>query len=112
MQIWPFVHEMNFQANYKMFDIKMSDVGLGSRVDLVQRMQLDGDLQDVWIMFDHMKRVKCYTTFARHVYDFCYSKVKIIVLCDMKSEIHDAQTYLWHGFNNIITVTHLSMRSA
>jgi hypothetical protein len=36
----------------------MSEVGPGSGVDLVKRMQLGGDLKDAWIMFDHVKCVK------------------------------------------------------
>ena len=47
-------------------------------------------------MFDHVKCVKRYTTFACHVYDSCHCKVMTIALCDMISETHDAQAYLWH----------------
>ena len=35
-----------------MYLFKMSTVGAGSGVDLVCRMQLGGDLQFAWIMFD------------------------------------------------------------
>jgi hypothetical protein len=35
----------------------MSEVGPGSGIDLVKRMQSSGDLEDVWMMFDHVKRV-------------------------------------------------------
>jgi hypothetical protein len=33
-------------------------VGPGSGIDLVKRMQPSGDLEDAWMMFDHVKRVK------------------------------------------------------
>jgi hypothetical protein len=36
----------------------MSKVRLRSGMDLVKRMKSGSDLQDMWIMFDHVKRVK------------------------------------------------------
>ena len=57
-----------------MFFFKMLEVGPSSRVDLVQIMQPSGDLKDVWVMFNHVKRVKRYTTFACHAYDSCIAK--------------------------------------
>jgi hypothetical protein len=103
---WPFVQDNKFPSQGKkgdkVFVFKISEVGPGSGVDLIQRMQLGGDLQDAWIMFDHVKRVKRYTTFACHVYDSCYCKVMTIALCDMMSETHDAQAYLWHGLNGVM----------
>jgi hypothetical protein len=33
-------------------------------------MQLGGNLQTVWIMFDHIKRVEGWMTLTCHVYDF------------------------------------------
>jgi hypothetical protein len=65
-------------------------------------MQLGGDLQNAWIMFDHVKRVKRYTTFVCHVSDSYYCKVMTIAFCDMMSETHDAQAYLWHGLNGVM----------
>jgi hypothetical protein len=61
----------------------MSEVGPGSGVDLVKQMQSGGDLQDAWIMFDHVKHVKKWTTMACHVYDFAYCLVMTIAICDM-----------------------------
>ena len=66
-------------------------------------MQLGGDLQDAWIIFDHVERAKCYTSFACHVYDLCYCKVMTIALCDTMSKTHDARVYLWHGLNGVMT---------
>jgi hypothetical protein len=52
---------------------------------LVKRMQPGGDLEDTWIMFDHVKHVKHWTTMACHVYDSTYYQVMTIVVCDMQS---------------------------
>jgi hypothetical protein len=41
----------------KFFIWKMSINGMGSGVSLIMRMQPRGDLQNVWIMFDHVKCV-------------------------------------------------------
>ena len=46
----------------KVFIFKMSEIGPGSGVDLVRRMQPDGDLEHAWITFDHVKRVTNWTT--------------------------------------------------
>ena len=70
----------------KVFVFKMSEVGPGSGVDLVKRMQVEGDLQDTWIMFDHVKRVRGWTTMACHVYDSSYCRVMTIACSDMQSE--------------------------
>jgi hypothetical protein len=52
-------------------------------VDLVRRMQPSGDLQNCWLMFDHVKRVQEWTTMACHVYHIMYYKVFNITICDM-----------------------------
>jgi hypothetical protein len=39
----------------KVFVFKMSEVGPSSGVDLVKRMQPSSDLEDAWMMFDHVK---------------------------------------------------------
>ena len=87
---WAFVQENKFpnqgSDSDKVFVFKMSEVGPGSGVDLVKRMQVGSDLQDAWMMFDHVKRVKVWTTMACHVYDSKYCRVMSIVVCDMQSE--------------------------
>jgi hypothetical protein len=52
-------------------------------VSLVCRMQPGGDLENEWVMFDYVKRVKDWTTFGVHVYDPEYRKVMTIAVCDM-----------------------------
>jgi len=41
--------------------------GVGNGVSLVTRMQPSGDLQNAWIMFDHVKRVVGWTIMVCHV---------------------------------------------
>ena len=47
-----------------------------------------------WIIFDHVKHLKNWTTLACHVYDNKYYKVLTIAYCDMQSEDGRAQTLL------------------
>jgi hypothetical protein len=51
----------------KVFLFKMLFYGPANGVDLVRRMQPSGDLQNCWLMFDHVKRVQEWTTMAYHV---------------------------------------------
>jgi hypothetical protein len=60
-------------------------------VDLVKQMQPGGNLQDTWMMFDHVKRVKKWTTMACHVYDSTYCRIMTIAVCNMQSEDVAAQ---------------------
>ena len=91
---WAYVQQ-NFSGQRddadKVFVFKMSEVGPGSGVDLVRRMQPGGDLENAWIMFDHVKRVKGWTTMATHVYDGTYQRVMTISCCDFQWEDKDAQ---------------------
>jgi hypothetical protein len=64
----------------------MSEVGPKSGVHLINQMQPRRDLEHVWIMFDHVKRVKNWTTMACHVYDSAYCRVMTIVVCNMQSK--------------------------
>jgi hypothetical protein len=92
---WAYIQRNQFsgQGNDadKVFIFKMSEVGPGSGVDLVRRMQLGGDLRNAWIMSDHMKRVKGWTTMATHVYDGIYQQVMTIACCNFQSEDKDAK---------------------
>ena len=86
----------------KVFVFKMSEVGPGSGVDLVKRMQAGGDLENAWIMFDHVKRVRSWTTMACHVYDSTYCRVMTIAVCDMQSEDVAAQSVVWKNLNAVM----------
>ena len=63
------------QGKEKVYIFKMLTEGPGSGVDLVRRMQTGGDLENARMMFDHVKRVKEWTTMACHVHDPQYKKV-------------------------------------
>ena len=103
---WAFVQENKFPSQGsdidKVFVFKLSEVGPGSGVDLVKWMQVGGDLQDAWMMFDHVKRVKGWTTMACHVYDSKYCRVMSIAICDMQSEDTIAQTIFWRNLNAVV----------
>ena len=80
----------------------MFEVGPGSGVDLVKRMQAGGDLENAWLMFDHVKRVQSWTTMACHVYDATFCRVMTIAVCDMQSEDTAAQIVVWKNLNAVM----------
>jgi hypothetical protein len=55
------------QGKDKVYVFKMLEDEPRSGVDLIKRMQPGGDLENAWLMFDHVKRVKEWTTMACHV---------------------------------------------
>jgi hypothetical protein len=57
--------------------------GVASEFDLVQQIQPSDDLQNAWMMFDHIKRFQGWMTMACHIYDPIYYKGMMIVVCDM-----------------------------
>ena len=102
---WAFVQENKFPGQGseldKVFVFKMSEVGPSSGVNLVRRMQPGGDLENAWIIFDHVKRVKGWTTMACHVYDSSYCRVMTIAVCDMQLEDVAAQVVFWKNLNAV-----------
>jgi hypothetical protein len=70
----------------KVIIFKMSFYWLICVFDLVRHMQLGGDLQNFWFMFDHVKCVHEWTTVACHVYDSVYYKIFTIAICNIQSE--------------------------
>ena len=99
-----FIHDSIFpgQGKEKVYIFKMLTEGPGSGVDLVRRMQPPGDLQNAWLMFDHVKRVKDWTTMACHVYDTEYKKVMTIAMCNMQSEDTEVQVQFWRSLNAVM----------
>jgi hypothetical protein len=66
-------------------------------------MQPGDDLQYLWMMFDHIKRVQGSTTMAYHIYDpVDYYKVTTIEVCDMQSKDTKAQCILWRKLNVVV----------
>ena len=103
---WAYVQRNQFPGQGddtdKVFVFKMSEVGPGSGVDLVKRMQPGGDLEHAWIMSDHVKRVAKWTTMACHVYDGTYQRIMTIACCEFQSEDKDAQVLFWHNLNQVM----------
>jgi hypothetical protein len=85
-----------------MFVFKMSEVGPANGVDLVRRMQPGEDLENAWIMSDHVKLVKGWTTMAAHVYDGTYQRIMTISCCDFQLEDKDAQVLFWQNLNHVM----------
>ena len=74
-------------------------------------MQLGGDLELQYVMFDHMKCIDKWSTSGVHVYDPNHYKVMMIIVCDMKPEMAEHQKQMWkslllvmekHGVKNLI----------
>jgi len=68
-------------------------------------MQPEGDMENAWMMFDHVKRVKEWSKMACHVYNSAYKKVMTIAMCDMQSEDTEVQVQFWRSLN-VVTVRH------
>ena len=83
-----FIHDSVFpgQRKEKVYIFKMLTEGPRSGVDLIRRMQRGRDLENAWLMFDHVKHVKKWTTMACQVYDTEYKKVMTIAVCDVQSK--------------------------
>ena len=99
-----FVHGSRFpgQSKYKVFVFKMYVDLPASGVELVKKMQVGGDMENSWIIFDHVKRLKDWTTMTCHVYDSRYCKVLIIACCDMQSEDGASQILFWENINFVM----------
>ena len=65
-------------------------------------MQFGGDLEDVWIMFDHVKCIKLSTTMACYVYDSAYCQVITITVYDTQLKDPTTQTVLWKNLNDVM----------
>ncbi len=83
----------------KMFIFKMSINGVRSGFSLVTQMQPTWDLQNAYIMFNHVKCVDGWTIMACHVYDPMYCKMLTIAICDMQSKDTEAQQLMWTKLN-------------
>jgi hypothetical protein len=72
-------------------------------------MQLGGDLQGAWLMFNHYKHVLGSTTMACHVYDPNYAKVMTIVVCDMQLKDVEFQVIIWKAFVKVMKANGFDM---
>ena len=75
-----YIHDSVFpsQGHEKVYLFKMLVNGLGSGVHLVRWMQLGGDLQNCFVMFDHVKWVKSLTNIACNIYCRAYFHEKCL----------------------------------
>jgi hypothetical protein len=85
----------------KMFVFKMLEVGPGSGVDLVRWVQSGGDLENVWMMSNHVKQVKRWTTIAAHVYDETYQWVMNIACCELQCP-NSLLAMVSHNLNHVM----------
>jgi hypothetical protein len=90
------------QGKDKVYVFKMPEDRPGSGVNLVKHMQPRGDLENAWLIFDHINRVKVWTTMAYHVYDVVYCKVMTIAVYDMQLEDTKVQCIMWRELNNLM----------
>lgn len=103
---YPFIHsvlypgQLSFEIQPHVF--KMSTLGPGSGVDLVNRMRPGGNLEDMWIHFDHVHRVEGWSTMAAHVYDPFVKELLTIATCEFKVEDTHAQEEFWNLLNRIV----------
>jgi hypothetical protein len=58
--------------------------GIVFKFDLVWQIQPSDDMQNAWVMFNHVKCVQAWMTMACHVYNIVYCKVMIIASYDMQ----------------------------
>jgi hypothetical protein len=86
----------------KVYLFKMSTHGLASGVDIVMHMQLGRDLENAWIMFDHVKHVQGWITMGCHVCDMAYCKVLTIDICNMQFEDVDSQILMWSSLTRLL----------
>ncbi len=90
------------QVVQKVYLFKMFVYGVASKFDLVWRMQPSDDMQNVWMMFNHVKCVQGWTTMAYHVYDSVYCKVITIVVVDIQFKDTEVQCILWRKLNAVV----------
>ncbi len=83
--------------------------GTMSKFDLLRQMQPNDDLQNAWMMFDHIKCVQGWMTMGCHIYNLVYYKVMMITVYDMQSEDIESQCILWRKLNIIVEKKGLGM---
>jgi hypothetical protein len=87
LTIGPISNGINFQD-------KMMRIGCS--------MQPGGDLENAWMMSNHVKWIKGWTTMAAHMYDGTYQRVMTIACCDFQSEDNDAQVFFSLNLNHVM----------
>lgn len=98
------IHGSRFlgQSKDKAFVFKMSLNIPTNGVEFLKCMQGRGDIENFWIMLNHNKHLKNWTTMACHVYDTKQCEVLTIARCDVQSEGNDAQALFWENLNVVM----------
>lgn len=101
-----YVHGNKFfgQSKGKVFVFKMSVDLQESGVDLVKRMHVGENMENSWIIFEHVKCLKDCTTLTCHVYHSKHCKVLTIMCCDIQSKDGTTQTLFWKNSNYVSNV--------
>ena len=103
---YPFIQSMLFpgqlRGRLQPHVFKMSVRGLGSGVDLINRMRPGGNLQEMWVHFDHVHRVFGWPTMSAHVYDPFVCSILTIATCGFKVEDHFAPIEFWKMLNSVV----------
>ena len=60
----------------------------------MKHMRFGGDMEDLWIMFDYVKRLKDWTTMTCHAYASEYCEVFTTMCCDINPKISNSNLVL------------------
>jgi hypothetical protein len=72
-------------------------------------MQLGGDLEITWLMFNHCKHVLGWSTMAWQVYDPNYVRVMTIAIYDMQLEDVESQVLMWRALMKLMKANGIHM---
>jgi hypothetical protein len=77
-----FVHGNRFlgQSKDKLFVYKVFVDLPGNGLILVKQIQVGGDMGDSWVIFNHVKQLKDWTTIVCHLYDNKYY-IELTIAC-------------------------------
>lgn len=68
----------------KVFILKMFEVGPYSAINFIRRMQPRNNFSHKYMIFDHIKQIKDWTTLACRVYDSIIERILAIACCDFE----------------------------
>lgn len=77
-------------------------------VGLMKHMQVGGNIEILFMIFDHVKCTKVWTMQTCHVYGNKYWKVLTIACCDIQSKDGATQTLLWENLNLVMAENRVS----
>lgn len=94
-----FAHGNRFLGKSKGFVFKMLVNLPRSGVELMKGTQVGGDMQNQWIVFEHVKWLKEWQTMVCRIYDIKCFEVLAIACCNMPFENGATQTLFWENLN-------------